>query len=768
MLHNKKRCLRFSLGIILLVWAGSPAGLGAEEKTPFTIEDSLNVRTLSIADITENGRYIAATLRTSRARLGIDHQRYRDPSYITPRPVEAVILDSESGGLSPLFQGRVEARGFTWSPDGTILAYLMRKGDSFYLHTFQRESGKHRQLKLKTDKSIAVDSFLDWTHDGSGLLLSLREEGWLRNSRALFEEAATGPVTVYDSRKPFLKWDVIRDQALLGIPALVNVRTGDVRELLPEDRYSDIRLAENDGFITYIVTTPIETSYGQNYYQQGGREYSLFRLGMEPGAEPRPLIERREKRLSLRWNEESTFFAWAEEGDIFIQGVDEPEARNLTAGKVEPEVEAEAGEERADISDTEKKPEETRFSLLRFSPDGRRLLASTKRGYWLIDHMSGDLDMVYEFPEESEGDIQRGDPRPRSLAAWSPDGRFLYLAVSALDTWKRGFARYDLTERRLTDLVRDGNLYRGLEMSKDGSRFFYGFSDGDTPDDLYMTDRDFATPRRLTDLNPWIGERRLTRSELISYLDVDGKSLHGLLYYPVGYQPGKRYPLVCEIYERFFHNGFNAGMNILANQGWFVLRPSVELEVGRPGEAWIKGVTCAVNSLIERGLVDPDRLGVHGTSYGGYATSLLITQTDRFAAAINISGKVNMISFLGDSPRIGHRNYGAAETGQDRLGKTLWEAPLKYIRHSAVMFADRITTPHMLITGEGDWNVPAGNSRELYYALRRLGKECVWVNYRKAGHGLNAAADEAAYLDKWNRLLDWYATHFAVEEEPIR
>jgi dipeptidyl aminopeptidase/acylaminoacyl peptidase len=81
------------------------------------------------------------------------------------------------------------------------------------------------------------------------------------------------------------------------------------------------------------------------------------------------------------------------------------------------------------------------------------------------------------------------------------------------------------------------------------------------------------------------------------------------------------------------------------------------------------------------------------------------------------------------------------------------------------MFADRIKTPHLLITGEGDWNVPAGNTRELYYALRRLGKECVWVNYWNDGHGLGAAVDEATYHDKWNRILDWYKTYFAKADE---
>ncbi len=152
-------------------------------------------------------------------------------------------------------------------------------------------------------------------------------------------------------------------------------------------------------------------------------------------------------------------------------------------------------------------------------------------------------------------------------------------------------------------------------------------------------------------------------------------------------------------------------------------------------------------------------------SYGGYATSLLISQTDRFAAAINISGKTNIISFLGDSPKIGTRNYAAAEVGQDRIGTSLWEAPLKYINTSAVMFADRIKTPHLLLTGEGDWNVPALNTRELYYAMRRLGKDVVWVNYQKAGHGAGYNGREADYHDQWDRMINWYNKYFDKADE---
>jgi len=293
----------------------------------------------------------------------------------------------------------------------------------------------------------------------------------------------------------------------------------------------------------------------------------------------------------------------------------------------------------------------------------------------------------------------------------------------------------------------------------------YSKSDGDKPNEVFVNNLDFDSQKLLTNLNPWVANKKWTKTELISYRDADGEELKGILYYPVDYDPNKKYPLVLEVYETFFNNGYRSSLNLIANQGYFGLRPSVDLEEGYPGEAWVKGVTSAINLLVDKGLVDNDKVGIQGTSYGGYAASLLITQTDRFAAAINISGKVNIISFLGDSPKIGTRNYAAAEVGQDRIGGSFWDEPLKYFQTSAVFFADRVTTPHLLLSGEGDWNVPGTNSREMYYALRRLGKDVEWVNYMKGGHGAGFASIESDYYDQWDRIFKFYDKHFNPKEK---
>jgi dipeptidyl aminopeptidase/acylaminoacyl peptidase len=114
-----------------------------------------------------------------------------------------------------------------------------------------------------------------------------------------------------------------------------------------------------------------------------------------------------------------------------------------------------------------------------------------------------------------------------------------------------------------------------------------------------------------------------------------------------------------------------------------------------------------------------------------------------------------MISFYTDSPRLGTRNIHAPERSQDRIGATLWEQPQKYIQHSAVMFADRVKTPLLLMTGREDANVPERTTSEMYYALRRLGRRVEWVSYTYGGHGMPTTS-AAEVRDYHERILAWY------------
>ena len=105
--------------------------------------------------------------------------------------------------------------------------------------------------------------------------------------------------------------------------------------------------------------------------------------------------------------------------------------------------------------------------------------------------------------------------------------------------------------------------------------------------------------------------------------------------------------------------------------------------------------------------------------------------------------------------------------GSEMCIRDRWEQPQKYLAHTAILNADRINTPLLLMSGEGDWNVPATNQREMYYALRRLDKEVVWVHYMNAGHGAGRTSTVADFHDHWNRILSWYSDHFEGDGDRI-
>jgi len=718
----------------------SPAWAQQTSGRAFTLDDALNVRSARIEDVSRDGRWVALAVRVRRDALGVDHGRFGDPTYVAPSPLEFALLDATTAATRTLFPGNVQERGATFTKDGSKLAFFLRQGDDWVLYLHDVSANRTRKVALHTTKQIASNSPLVWAPDGRSVLLALRPEGWAAGASAAFQHLSHGEIVVQDAQQPFLAWDSVRNVGRRMIPAVVTLSDGAVREILPETDLNDPRFSADGSYLAYSTAVPKKTSYDRN----SGTEYGVFRLPLATGSTPDTLVKPAEHRLTPRWNEDASAFAYADKGNVFVRFLDADSARNLTKRY------------RTPVSETD--TTKLSYSVIAWRPDGGALLVSARDGYHLLDARSDSMSLVYAFEADTA-------TRPtRNFEAWSRDGRYLFLATSAKDRWARGIERYDLATKQATALASDANVYRSWNVSDDGSRFVFERSDGDRPNGVYTAGRDFADPHALTNFNPQLDGVALTHSELVSYLDVDGKKLYGVLYYPYDYRPGTKYPLVAEIYERFFDNGFNESMNLLAARGWFVFHPSVDLHIGYPGEAWVKGVTDGINSLQEKGLVDGTKLGVEGTSYGGYATNLLITQTDRFAAAVNISGKVNIISFLGDSPKIGTRNYNAAEEGQDRIGATLWEAPLKYIQHSAIMFADRIKTPLLMLTGKDDWNVPYTNEREMYYALRRLGKEAVWVQYEHAGHGAGRAGTEEDFRDHWNRMFEWFGTHFDKAE----
>jgi dipeptidyl aminopeptidase/acylaminoacyl peptidase len=717
--------------------------------------------------VSRDGRFVALSVSTPADRLPQDNRRYGDPTYVGPSRAELIVVETATGKDSPVFAGKRHIDSAAWSPDGKALAYFERVGGRFELRIWSQATGRTESVAWPPGKAIASSSPLIWAPDGKKLYVTVRVADWEAKTAEMFKLAVEGPVIVMDSKEPFLPWDAIRRRGRLVVPAAWDIGARKLTELLPQTPITSLRLTEDGSALVFERDVTEKTSYDVIF----GTRSQLEVLPLA-GGEPRILLKPYEQR-SLVWSKDRKAFAYADKGNIFVMSLDDKEPRQLT-GEKEPE--AAKKDAAGPAKDEAPKKKQPTWTPVRFSPDGASLLAtsarvveedkdadpparrpSPPRQYWLVGVRDGAARMVHELPEDE-------DSRPNlQVVDWSPDGATIYFSTSAPDRYDRGLVRLDVASGAFADLRRGPALSSAWRMSWDGTTFIFIESDGDLPADFYAADREFRNVRRLTDHNPWLADRAVSHTELLSYRDADGKKLQGVLFYPANYVKGQAYPLVTEVYENYFDNGFNGALNVLTSAGYAVLHPSVNLVTGRPGEAWAKGALAAVNKVVEMGVADPDRLGIQGTSYGGYATVLLITQTDRFKAAINNSGKVNMVSFYTQSPRLGVRNTHAPEKSQDRIGGTLWEYPERYLDHSAILRADRITTPLLCITGDLDPNVEALQSQEIFYALRRLGKTCVWLRYSEGAHGGPNTPEERA--DMYRRMIAWYDKYLKFEKK---
>ena len=735
------------------------------QQARFTPEDMLKVVTASVQDLSEDGRLVALTERRSYDNAETDNYRYGDPTYIAPSAVRLVVIDTRTGERRlPLGDGLRNVRQAVFSRDGKRLAILVAGSSAaasappMSLMVWQTDGGAAAPVAIKSTDAVAPASTLEWTADGTRVTISMRSAAREKAAADRFKALTQGPVIVHTSKEPFLEWDDMNRLNRWRNVVDVDVTTGAVTVRVPERKITNYRMSR-DGASFVLQEDATEKT---DYETIGGTENRLLRWGQgEP--EPKTLLAPKDfKGLNPRWSDDLKWMAYAKQGEVFVREIPGGEPRSLTP-KPKPKADEKPGvvpiPPATVITPDEKKETETpeSFAVESFSRDATKLLMTSRKGWYVVNVADGTRRQIVTLDTDEEK-----NPRIAALD-WVPDGSAIFATLGARDKWERGVVRIDTTSGAMTTLVKDTRLYSNLRMARDGGTFVFSGSDGDRPADLHVADAGFKQVRTLTKLNPWLDGRPLPKSELVKYRDVDGKPLYGVLRYPIGYVAGQKYPTVFEIYETFFENGFNSRAAFLTSHGYAVFHPSVNLVVGRPGEAWVKGVTTAANKLIDMGVADPDRLGIHGTSYGGYATVLLLTQTDRFKAAINVSGKVDMVSFYTDSPRLGVRNTHAPERSQDRIGGTLWEYPERYLEHSAVLKADRIKTPLLNITGDQDPNVPASQSREIYYALRRLGREVEWVRYVNGAHRPPNSVAES--IDFETRILSWYDKYLKSEEK---
>ncbi|MGI2011853.1 prolyl oligopeptidase family serine peptidase [Shewanella oncorhynchi] len=330
-----------------------------------------------------------------------------------------------------------------------------------------------------------------------------------------------------------------------------------------------------------------------------------------------------------------------------------------------------------------------------------------------------------------------------------------------------GFYQATLGEAGVKTLMQGEYKLTVLGRSKDGDTIVFSKERFDLFPDLYTTS--YSAPQnavKQTDLDKQRQAFNWSQSELVHWTNGDGKPLDGVLIKPTNYQAGKRYPVLV-YYYRFMTDRLHAfpQMNInhrpnfawYINNGYAVFLPDIRFEIGYPGASSVQALTSGVQKLIEIGIADPDAIGLQGHSWSGYQTAFAITQTKMFKAAVAGAPVSNMTSaYSGIRHGTGIARQFQYETGQSRIGASLFAAPQKYIENSPVFYADRIQTPLMIMFGDKDDAVPWEQGVEMYLAMRRAGKEVVFLQYEDEPHHLKKYPNKLDYSIRMMQYFDHY------------
>jgi dipeptidyl aminopeptidase/acylaminoacyl peptidase len=307
-----------------------------------------------------------------------------------------------------------------------------------------------------------------------------------------------------------------------------------------------------------------------------------------------------------------------------------------------------------------------------------------------------------------------------------------------------------------------------VEKAKDSNRILYTRESYDEYPNVWLSEgTNFNNVRQLTELNTNLHEKyNWGTAELIDWKSLDGEMIQGALIKPDNYQEGKRYPVLI-YYYRFFSqrayefsgisNNHRPTLPQWVSDEYVVFLPDIRFEVGLPGFSSTKSLVPGVQKLIEIGVAHPEKIGLHGHSWSGYQTAFMITQTDIFAAAIAGAPVSNMTSaYSGIRWGSGLARQFQYEQSQRRIGGSLWEFPELYIENSPVFYADRINTPLLIMFGDEDTAVPWEQGIEMYLAMRRLGKDAVFLQYRDEPHHLQEYPNRLDYAIKMKEYFDHY------------
>jgi dipeptidyl aminopeptidase/acylaminoacyl peptidase len=577
-----------------------------------------------------------------------------------------------------------------WSPDGKYLSFTASKGDSKTQVWTLNRLGGEAQQLTDVEQGISGYS---WSPEGNRLLLSIRDP-------ELKDEDEEGKKS--DTREP---WVIDRLQF-----------KRDGAGYLTGDRHTHL-------YVFDIGSTELT--------QITSGDYDESQAVWSPDGQRVAFVSNRTDNPDGNSN-----------SDIWIVA-----ASNTDKGQTLLQVTTNPGSDGSPV----------------WSPDGGWLAYTAVTEPDLIWYATRHLAVVPAeggAPQLLTTELDRNVSSPR----FGRDGRTIYFGLE--DSAEDHLALIEVTSRKIKRVIEGELSARSFCYGPDGMIGAL-VSRTDLPGEIFVLES--SRLRQLTKVNrEFLSGIQLAKVLNVQFPSKDGTEIEGFIYLPLGYNDSMRYPTLLRIHGgpvSQFRHSFNFDAQLFAAHGYVVVMTNPRGSSGYGQEfsriLWAdwgnkdyEDVLAGVDFAIQQGYADVDRLGVGGWSYGGILTDHIITQTDRFKAAITGASEVLYVA------NYGHDHYQLQ--WEKELGLP-WENREAWERISPFNRVENIVTPTLIMGGERDWNVPIQNSEQLYQALKRLGREVQLVVYPGESHGLKVPSYQK---DRLERYLGWYGKYVKQQTVP--
>lgn len=400
-----------------------------------------------------------------------------------------------------------------------------------------------------------------------------------------------------------------------------------------------------------------------------------------------------------------------------------------------------------------------RYDLWKIRPDGKNPVMLTagkgledKIQYRFTDFESRDNSHIYQ-----------------NLYKRPVKGKIYLTAFDDIEK-RNGLATMKVEVPGQPEVCLDTFSFQNYVKAAGSDRIIYRKGNFTCPTDICISEGSIASCSTITAINPQKNDYVWGNARLVSWKAYDGTDLKGILYTPDNLDPSEKYPMIVYFYEKNTQNLYASyspapsrsvvNFPLYVSNGYVVFVPDIVYKTGHPGESAYNCIVSGTEAMCAQfPFINKEKMALQGQSWGGYQTAYLVTRTDMYAAAEAGAPVSNMTSAYGGIRwGTGHSRIGQYEHGQSRIGKTLWdEGGLDlYIENSPVFFADKIKTPLMIMSNDGDGAVPWYQGIEYFMALRRLGKPCWLLEYNNEAHNLNSRYNSKDLSVRLMQFFDHY------------